>query len=292
MKLTDLFQQGKFVVTSEVAPPKGITIEKILAEAELLRGKADAFNVTDLQSSVLRVGSLAISHKLKSRGLEPIYQITCRDRNRLALQSDILSAAVLDIENLLLLTGDHPLLGDHPGAKPVFDLDSVSLIMAAKNLMHGEDMMGNELKGEAPSFCIGAVVNPGTDPLEPQLFKMETKFQAGAQFFQTQAVYDVEKFARFMEKVKHINAPVMAGIVLLKSVRNAIFLNENIAGVHVPDEIIREMEGIEERDKRAEKSVEIAARLIRELKGLCQGVHIMALGWERFVPSVLEKAGL
>ena len=293
MKLTELFQQGKFVVTSEVGPPKGINLERILSEAELLRGKVDAFNVTDLQSSVLRVGALAVSQLLNSRGLEPVYQMTCRDRNRLALQSDILSAAVLGIENLLLLTGDHPILGDHPGAKPVFDLDSVSLIMAAKKLMSGQDMMGNELKGGmAPSFCIGAVVNPGTDPLEPQLFKMEKKIRAGAEFFQTQAVYDVEKFAGFMDRVKHLDVPVMAGIVLLKSVRNAVFMNENVAGVHVPDTIVKEMEGLVEREERAAKSVEIASRLIRDLKGLCQGVHIMALGWERFVPEVLERAGI
>ena len=291
MKLTELFQQGKFVITSEVGPPKGIEIEEIVNDAELLRGKVDAFNVTDLQSSVMRLGSLATCHILKSRGLEPIFQLTCRDRNRLALQSDILSAAVFGVENLLLLTGDHPKLGDHPGAKPVFDLDSVQLLSAAKNLMENRDMEGNQLEGKSPEYCMGAVVNPGADPLEPHIIKMEKKLKAGAQFFQTQAVYEVDKFAGFMKAAKHIKAPIMAGIVLLKSSRMAQYMNANVAGVYVPENIINEMANVE-KEKRAEKSIEIASRLIKELKGLCQGVHIMALGWERYIPSILEKAEL
>ena len=291
MKLTELFQQGKFVITSEVGPPKGIEIEEILNDAELLRRNVDAFNVTDLQSSVMRLGSLATCQILKSKGLEPIYQLTCRDRNRLALQSDILSAAVLGVENLLILTGDHPKLGDHPGAKPVFDLDSIQLLSAAKNLMEKRDMEGNQLEGKAPEYCMGAVVNPGADPLEPQIIKMEKKFNAGAQFFQTQAVYEVDKFISFMEAAKHIKAPIMAGIVLLKSARMAQYMNANVAGVYVPEDIINEMANVE-KEKRVEKSIEIAARLIKELKGLCHGVHIMALGWERHIPSILEKAEL
>ena len=291
MKLIELFNQGKFVLSSEVGPPKGIEIEKVLDDAEFLRGKIDAFNVTDLQSSVMRLGALPTCHLLKKKGLEPIFQVTCRDRNRLALQSDILSAAVLGIENLLILTGDHPILGDHPEAKPVFDLDSVQLLSVAKGLTEKKDMEGNELEGKAPEFCMGAVVNPGADPLEPQIIKMEKKVNAGAQFFQTQAVYEVDKFARFMEKVKYLETPIMAGIVFLKSARMAQYMNENVAGVHVPDEIINEMAGVE-KDKRAEKSIEIAVRLIKELKSLCRGIHIMSLGWEHYIPAVLEKAGI
>ncbi|MBA7665641.1 Bifunctional homocysteine S-methyltransferase/5,10-methylenetetrahydrofolate reductase [subsurface metagenome] len=291
MKLIELFNQGKFVLSSEVGPPKGIEIEKVLDDAEFLRGKIDAFNVTDLQSSVMRLGALPTCHLLKKKGLEPIFQVTCRDRNRLALQSDILSAAVLGIENLLILTGDHPILGDHPEAKPVFDLDSVQLLSVAKGLTEKKDMEGNELEGKAPEFCMGAVVNPGADPLEPQIIKMEKKVNAGAQFFQTQAVYEVDKFARFMEKVKYLETPIMAGIVFLKSARMAQYMNENVAGVHVPDEIINEMAGVE-KDKRAEKSIEIAVRLIKELKSLCHGIHIMSLGWEHYIPAVLEKAGI
>ncbi|HUT63813.1 MAG TPA: methylenetetrahydrofolate reductase [Anaerolineae bacterium] len=291
MKLSELFKQGKFVVTSEVGPPKGIEIETLVDEAVLLRKKVDAFNVTDLQSSAMKLGSLAICHKLKERGLEPILQLTCRDRNRLALQSDILSASVLGIENLLLLTGDHPLLGDHPGAKPVFDLDSVQLLSAVKNLMEKKDMEGNELEGKAPEFCMGAVVNPGADPLEPQIIMMEKKIEAGAQFFQSQAVFEIDKFARFMDEAKHLETNIMAGIVFLKSARMAQYMNENIAGVYVPDDIIQEMAEVE-KERREEKSVEIGGRLIRELKDLCQGIHIMSLGWERHIPAVLEKVGL
>ena len=291
MKLSELFKQGKFVITSEVGPPKGIEIEKVLDEAGLLRDKVDAFNVTDLQSSAMRLGSLATCHKLKERGLEPVFQRACRDRNRLALQSDILSAAVLGIENLLILTGDHPILGDHPGAKPVFDLDSVQLLSVIKGLMENKDMEGNQLEGKAPEFCMGAVVNPGADPLEPQIIMMEKKINAGAEFFQTQAVFEVDKFARFMEKTKHLDVPVMAGIVFIKSAGMAKYMNENVAGVYVPDDIINEMSDVDKK-KRAEKSIEISARLITELKGLCQGVHIMSLGWERYISAVLEKAEL
>jgi methylenetetrahydrofolate reductase (NADPH) len=291
MKLTDCFKKGKCVVTCEVGPPKGIEMEKLIDELESLKGKAHAFNVTDLQSSVLRVGSLATCRLLKDRGLEPIMQLTCRDRNRLGLQSDVLSAAVLGIENLLCLTGDHPKLGDHPQAMPVFDLDSVQLLSAVKGLMDGKDMAGNELEGRPPEFCLGAAVNPGADPLEPQIAKMEKKVAAGAEFFQTQAVYEVDKFANFMEKIKHIDAYVMAGIVFLKSPAMAKFMNANVAGIHVPDEIIDELAAVP-KEKRVEKSLEISARLIKELKGLCQGIHIMSLGWERHIATVLEMAGL
>jgi len=291
MKLTERFKQGKFVITCEVGPPKGIEIEKILNELEPLRTKVDAFNVTDLQSSVMRIGSLAPCRLLKERGLEAIMQLTCRDRNRLGLQSDVLSAAVLGIENLLCLTGDHPRLGDHPQAMPVFDLDSVQLLAAVKSLMNGKDIAGNDLEGKPPQFALGAVVNPGAEPLDPQILKMEKKVAAGAEFFQTQAVYEVDKFADFMKKVKHLNMPIMAGIVLLKSPAMAKFMNANVAGIHVPDEIINELAAVP-KEQRVQKSLEISARLIKQLKDLCQGIHIMSLGWERHVPAVLEMAGL
>src|SRR3990167_3635232 len=171
MTFCDKIKANKFIVTSEIGPPKGIDIKEALEDADLIKGKVDAINVTDLQSSVMRLGSLAVCHLLKDRSIEPIFQITCRDRNRLALQSDLLSASVLGIENVLLLTGDFTTLGDHPEAKPVFDLDSVQLIQVARTLESGKDMVGNDLKG-SPKFCLGAVVNPGADPLEPELIKM------------------------------------------------------------------------------------------------------------------------
>ena len=288
MKLLEIFKSGKFAVTSEIGPPKGVDIEEMLNDAELLRGKVDALNVTDQQSSVMRLGSLAVCHLLKMRGLEPVFQITCRDRNRIALQSDLLNAYVLGIENVLCLTGDYISLGDHPGAKPVFDLDSVSLLHAASELQQGQDLAGQKLKG-SPSFCLGAVVTPGANPIEPQIMKMEKKVKAGAQFFQTQAVYDPKRFEEFMNQVKHLNVPVMVGIVLLKSAGMARFMNKNVAGVHVPEDLIEEMD---EATDRRQESIEIAARLIKEMKDLCQGVHIMPIGWERLVPAVLDAAGL
>ncbi len=280
---------GKFVVTSEIGPPKGIDIKQLMEDAELIRSRVDAINVTDLQSSVMRLGSLAVCALLKQKGFEPIYQLTCRDRNRLALQSDILSAAALGIENLLLLTGDHPALGDHPEAKPVFDLDSVQLLQVVKKLQEGSDMKGNKLIGEPPKFCMGAVVNPGADPLEPQIMKMEKKILAGAEFFQTQAVYDIKIFENFLNKTKHLKTKVMAGIVLLKSAGMARYMNKNVAGVSVPDDLIKEME--DTKDKTAQ-SVEIASRLIKELKPMCGGIHIMPIGWDKVVPAVLDASDL
>ena len=288
MKLTELFQQGKFAVTSENGPPKGTDVTEMLENAELMRGRVDAMNITDQQSSVMRLGSLAACALLKQRGIEPIFQVTCRDRNRIALQSDLLSAAVLGIENVLCLTGDYVGMGDHPDAKPVFDLDSVSLLETVKRLQDGHDLANEELKGR-PSFCAGAVVAPAADPVEPQIIKMEKKVKAGAQFFQTQAVYDSKAFESFMNQVKHLNVAVMVGIVLLRSAAMARYMNKNVAGIHVPDALIEEMDKAEDRTR---KGMEIAARLIREMKGMCQGVHIMAIGTERLVPAILDTAGL
>ncbi len=276
-------------MTSEIGPPKGIEVRQLLEDAELIRGRVDGINVTDLQSSVMRLGSLAVCSLLKQKGFEPVYQLTCRDRNRLALQSDLLSAAALGIENALILTGDHPSLGDHPEAKPVFDLDSVQLLQVAKKLESGVDMKGNKLEGAFPKFCLGAVVNPGADPLAPQIMKMEKKIAAGAEFFQTQAVYDLKTFENFLSKIKHVKVPVMAGIVLLKSAGMARYMNKNVAGVCVPDDLIKEMEGA--KDKVA-VSVEIASRLIKELKPMCRGIHIMPIGWDKLVPRVLDASSL
>ncbi|MDD5196152.1 MAG: methylenetetrahydrofolate reductase [Candidatus Omnitrophica bacterium] len=289
MTFKEKLQSGKFAVTSEIGPPKGIDTKQLLEDAELIRTRVDAINVTDLQSSVMRLGSLAVCFLLKQKGFEPIYQLTCRDRNRLALQSDILSAGALGIENLLLLTGDHPALGDHPEAKPVFDLDSVQLLQVVQKLREGSDMQGNKLIGEPPKFCMGAVVNPGADPLEPQIMKMEKKIVAGAEFFQTQAVYDLKVFENFLDKTKHLKTKILAGIVLLKSAGMARYMNKNVAGVSVPEDLIKEME--ETKDKTAQ-SVEISSRLIKKLRPACDGVHIMPIGWDKVVPAVLDASGL
>lgn len=289
MSLKEKLESGKFVITSEIGPPKGVDIEESLKEAETLREKVDAFNVTDLQSSVMKLGSLATCHLLVERNLEPVFQITCRDRNRLALQSDLLSAYVLGIKNVLVLTGDHTVLGDHPQAKPVFDLDSVSLLKAASLLMEGKDMVGSDLVGK-PEFCLGAVVNPGADPLEPQIIKMEKKIEAGAKFFQTQAVYDLASFESFMKIAEKFGIPVLGGIVLLKSAGMAKYMNEKVAGVNVPERYI-EMMAKAKKEERPKVSIQIAAELIKGMKNICRGIHIMPLGWEKYVPSVLEESG-
>ncbi len=289
MTFKEKIQAHKFLITSEIGPQKGIQTEGLLKDAELIGNKVDAIHVTDLHRQVMSLGSLAVSDLLKQKGFEPIFQITCRDRNRLALQSDILSAAALGIENLLILTGDHPTLGDHPEAKPVFDLDSVQLLQVVRKLQEGFDMNGNKLEGVAPKFCMGAVVNPGADPIEPQIIKMEKKIEAGAEFFQTQAVYDIKIFENFLSRIKHLKTTILAGIVLLKSAGMARYMNKNVAGVFVPDNLIKEME--ETKDK-VTKSVEIASRLIQELKPMCQGIHIMPIGWDKKVPLVLDAAKL
>jgi len=291
MSLKPVLDTGKFVVTAEVGPLKGTDTTDIEEIAELLRGRVDATNVTDQQSSVMRLGSLATCHLLKERGLDPVFQLTCRDRNRLALQSDLLSAYVLGIENVLAITGDLPSLGDHPQAKPVYDLDSVQLLWVISRLNEGYDMAGNELKGK-PSFFPGAVVNPGADTeaaFELQLIKMEKKIAAGARFFQTQAVYDVDAFAKFMKRVEGFRVPVLAGIIPLKSVGMARFMNKKVAGVFVPEELISKMAAAEDK---ARTGIEIAANLIKQLRGMCHGVHIMAIGWEKKVPELLDAAGL
>jgi methylenetetrahydrofolate reductase (NADPH) len=289
-RLKQALESGGFVVTGEIGPPKGVNLDKCLHDAEMLRNHVTAINVTDLQSAVLRIGSLAVSAKLVERGLEPVYQLTCRDRNRLALQSDLLSAWALSIENVLCLTGDHPVLGDHTEAKPVYDLDSVQLLKAAGTLNQGHDMAGHDLES-APSFFLGAVVTPAAEPIEPQIIKMKKKIEAGARFFQTQAVYEPAKFEQFMNRVQGFGVPVIAGIVILKSAAMAKFMNENVAGISVPESLIQEMEKTAKEDRK-KKAVEISGRIIRQIKPFCQGVHIMPLGWDDLVPHVINEAEL
>lgn len=290
MKITELFERGEFVVSAEVGPPKGFHVEHLLEDAKKYLSGISAVNVTDNQSSVMRLGSLAMSKALLDEGLTPIYQLTCRDRNRIALQSDLLSAAMFGIENLLLLTGDHTKLGDHPQAKPVFDLDSVSLIHAVTELERGVDLGGNALVDEPPKFAKGAVVSPCSDSVDAQLAKMERKVRAGVDYFQTQAVFEPEKFIRFMEKAKQFGKPVQVGIIIPKSAGMAKFMNNNVAGIHVPDEMIEELKKDKEKTKAGITGIEIAARIIRECRPYCQGVHIMALGWEDKVPELLKQA--
>ena len=292
MRITELFDNGEFVVTAEVGPPKGIHLEHMVEEAKTYLSGITAANVTDNQSSVMRMGSLPACVALKNAGLTPILQLTCRDRNRIALQAELLGAAALGIENILCLTGDHTKMGDHPGAKPVFDLDSVSLLHTVCQLEKGVDLAGNPLVGEPPKFAKGAVVSPCSDSIDAQLAKMERKVMAGAEYFQTQAVFDSEKFIKFMESAKQFGKPVQLGVIIPKSAGMAKFMNKNVAGIHVPQEMIDALAADKERAKAGITGVEIAAKIIKECKPYCQGVHIMALGWECNVPSLLEQAGL
>ena len=292
MRITELFDNGQFVVTAEVGPPKGIQADHFVEEAKTYLSDITAVNVTDNQSSVMRMGSLPACVALKNAGLTPILQLTCRDRNRIALQSELLGAAMLGIDNILCLTGDHTKMGDHPQAKPVFDLDSVSLLHTVCQLEKGVDLVGNALVGEPPKFAKGAVVSPCSESVDAQLAKMERKVMAGAEYFQTQAVYEPEKFIEFMEKAKQFGKPVQLGIVIPKSAGMAKFMNNNVAGIHIPQEMIDELAADKEKAKAGITGVEIAARIIKECKPYCQGVHIMALGWESKVPEILKLAGI
>jgi 5,10-methylenetetrahydrofolate reductase len=281
-----------FVVTAEIGPPKGVNIEEMLKNIDLLKDKVDALNVTDNQSSVMRIGSLPVCKLIKEAGGEPILQMTCRDRNRLALQSELLGAYILGIRNVLCLTGDYITVGDHPGAKPVFDLDSVLLLKMVRQMEEGKDFAGNELDG-APKFCAGAIVTPEADPIEPQLLKFEKKIKAGAEFIQTQAIYDLDKFRNFMQYARKFNVKILAGIVLLASAGMARFMNANVPGIFVPQELIDELSSAP-KGKALEKGVEIAGRMIRQIREekLCDGVHIMAIGREHLVPEILSAAGM
>lgn len=290
MKLTARFAERRFVVTGEVGPAKGADASEALDGAALMAPVVDAVNVTDNQSAVMRLGSMSVAHLIKQNGTEPVYQLTCRDRNRIALQSDLLSAAVLGIENVLCITGDHMVLGDHPEAKKVFDLDSVQLLAAAKQLTEGCDLAGHEVD-PPPDLCLGAVVNPGSDDLEMQLLKMRKKIDVGAEFFQTQAVFESDAFSRFMEKATRFGVPVMVGIVPLKSAAMAEYMDKNIAGVSVPQRIIDRLRATKKEDRK-KVSIEIAADLAREMKEVCQGVHLMPLGWDDVVAPIIESAGL
>ncbi|MQY77463.1 MAG: 5,10-methylenetetrahydrofolate reductase [Spirochaeta sp.] len=288
MSFSENLASGKFLVTTDVIPPKGVSFSEALARLDCVAGKVDAVNVVDLPSSAMRVSPLPVAVVLKKRGFEPILQMTCRDRNRLALQADLLGACMLGIKNILALTGDEMDLGDDPAAKPVFDLDSIGLLKAAAQLEEGRDLAGNALTG-SPAFCAGAAVDPFGSPVGREITRMRQKVEAGAKFFQTQPVFDAEEFGAFMEKIGKPGAPVLGGILLLKSARMARFMNENIPGVEVPRHLIQKMENTK---YPVETSVEIAGRLINEIKGICSGVHIMNINWEDKIPLVLEAAGL
>jgi len=283
---------GKFIITSEIGPPKGTNIENMRHHIEILKDQVDAINVTDHQSSVMRFPSIGGCLEIKERAAEPILQMTCRDRNQLALQAELLFAYTRGVRNVLCLTGDAIPIGDHKEARGVFELDSVQLIRMVRQMETGKDLGGNEMDG-AVEFCAGAIVTPEANPIEPQLIKFEKKVEAGAEFIQTQAIYDMENFAKFMEYARQFPVKIMAGIVLLVSARMAKYMNENVPGIFVPQNLIDELAAAP-KGEALNTGIQIAGRMIAELKNnsLCDGVHIMAIGKEERVPDIMAAAGI
>ncbi len=285
-RLKENLEKNVFVYTSELSPERGADLSKMKGIYELLKDRVPAFNITDNQGANMKMSSLAGSIYIKQAGGEPIFQQTCRDRNRMALESDLLGAAAFGVKNILALTGDYISFGDHKHAKAVYDIDSVNLIEIVKGLNAGADMNGNKLNGPT-DFYIGAAVNPESVPLEPQLIKFEKKINAGCDFFQTQAVFDTAKFAGFYDFYKNFkNIKIIAGIYILKSAKTARFMNKSIPGIYITEQIINELENAPDPLK---KGIEIAARTAKELKPLVHGIHIMAYGIEDKIPLFLDE---
>ncbi len=293
--LEKVLESGKFAVTAEAGPPKGTSGAVVLRKGELLRHCCDAVNVTDNQTAIVRMASLAGCLLLKQQGVDPVMQIVCRDRNRIAIQSDVLGAIAWGIGNVLCLSGDHQQFGNHPTAKNVFDIDSIQLIQALK-IMRDEKkfMCGDEISGEVPLF-IGAAANPYADPFEFRVTRLAKKVKAGADFIQTQAVYDVPKFAEWMKMVTDRDLDkethILAGVIPIKSAGMARYMRDYVSGVSVPDELVTRME---QAENAKEEGARIVVEIIEQLKEIpgVHGVHIMAVGWEDIVPEITKQAGL
>ena len=285
-RFEDKLGKKQFLITMEVNPPKGTDLSETTSAVERVKGLVDAINVTDGSGAIMRACSLAVAKVVLDAGVDPILQMTCRDRNRLALQADLLGASILGIRNVLLLTGDDPKAGDHPDAKPVFDINSATLMQVAKGLSEGKDMAGKPLTG-VPRFCIGAAADPGAKDLDVEMQKFKAKIDGGAAFFQTQAVFDPTRLRFFMERAKPFGKPVLAGILLVKSAKMARYMNEHVWGIHVPEPLIERFERAS--DKRAE-CVTVTAELIRAVHEWANGIHLYALGWEDLVPDIMKAA--
>ena|ERR1700728_1290656 len=283
-------QSTDFVVTTELTPPKGIDLSEFFAKADALRNFVDAINITESPRARMAVEPKSVGHLLQDRGIEAIVQITARDRNRIAIQADLLGGCLLGIGNFLFMTGDDPKNGDHPEAKGVFDLTTTELLNAARSLRSGRDLSGNSLHG-TPHMFLGSTVNPGAPDLAREVENSRRKIAAGSQFFQTQAIYDSSLLARFLDSAKLGNAALLAGIIPLKSAKMAAWLNANVPGIRVPAAILEELEHAGPEGEAA-KGVEIAARTIRQLRNICNGVHVMAIGWEDRIPEILSAAGV
>jgi methylenetetrahydrofolate reductase (NADPH) len=284
-KLREAIQHKKFVITAELSPRKGTIVTNFIKMVHALKGKVDAINITDNQRAVMRMSSLVASYLVLREGAEPVFQLTCRDRNRIALQSDLLGAATLGIKNVLALTGDHPSAGDFPEAKPVFDLDATTLLQTIKKLNSGVDLNDHPLKGSTDFFA-GAALTPQTQPLDPVLLSMERKIKAGAEFFQTQPVFDIGAFELFMTKIASFKAPIIPGVLLLHSAEQALNLNDHVPGIKIPEVMIQRLKNAS--DPRLE-GIEIAVELIKSLREISSGVHIMTVGQEKDIPVILER---
>lgn len=298
--LKKVLASGQFAVTAELGPPKNADAEVIRTKAKLLSGCADAVNITDCQTAIVRMSSITSSVILMQEGLEPVTQMTCRDRNRIAIQSDLLGAAALGLKNLLCLTGDHQKFGNHPNSTGVFDMDSIQLLQMVR-MMRDEKVFqcGEEIKGEAPDFFLGAAANPFADPFEIRALRLAKKVAAGAQFIQTQIVYNVEKFAAWMKAVRelglHKKCYILAGVTPPKSIGMARYMKNNVPGMDVPDHVIARLKGARDAKKNVqEEGINICADIINKVKEIegVAGVHIMAIEWESAVPEIAKLAGL
>lgn len=296
-KLEQILESGRLAVTAEIGPPKHSSPEKIIQHTRLLKGRIDAANVTDCQSAVVRMSSIGAALHILQNGIEPVIQITCRDRNRLAIQSDLLGAYSLGIRNVLCLSGDHQIFGNHPTAKNVYDIDSIQLIHLIRRMRDEKRFFcGEEFKEHEPRFFIGAVANPFADPFEYRVDRLEKKINAGAEFIQTQCIYDMERFARFMEmcveRGLHERAYILAGVTPLKGWRAAKYMQTSVPGLIVPEELV---ERLKKADDPKAEGVSICIEQIKYIKENIKGIsgfHIMAISWEEIVPEIVAGAGL
>jgi len=286
-RLKEKLDQGRFVVTVELEPPKGINTDRLIESVTELKGVVDAVNITDGPMANMRTSAIALSYKIKQEtDIDPIFHLTCRDRNVIALQSELLGAGVLGINNLLILTGDEPKRGDHPNATPVFQVDSVGLVGIVNNLNKGYDLSGKELN-ESTKFSIGVAANPTSPNLDLEIERLYEKIEKGVDFIQTQPVYDIDDLAIFMERVKSFKVPVLAGILPLKSYKMTQHIANNIPGINIPDWTQKRME----QGGRAE-GINIAAELVKGIKNVANGIHIMPLGDTKMVLEIMEKSNL
>ncbi len=290
-----VLDSGRFAVTAEIGPPRSASGDAVRQRARLLKGSADAFNLTDNQTAIVRLSSVASAALCIQEGVEPVVQMTCRDRNRIALQSDLLGAAALGVRNVLCLSGDHPRFGNQREAKSVYDIDPVQELTVFRQMRDEGKVWGGDALDEAPNVYLGAVANPFADPFDLRVVRLAKKVAAGAEFVQTQAVFDLDRFERFMEHVqdKRLDERVhiLAGVIPLRSAKAAIYMKNKVSGMSVPDEVVERMKNASEPKKEGVRICLETIEHLRTIKGV-HGIHIMAIGWEDIVPEVVERAGL